>query len=293
MDFKLALIGGSGAYDIDCSHWGQELACKQITTPFGDSAPLHFYLWNGRLPFIFLSRHGEKGYHTTAPDVNYRANIWALKDAGVERILTWSGPGAINPDYKPGEYIIPDDLLDFTKSRPHTFYSGRGLGFVRQNPVFCPQARNALTDVLKVKDIPCRQISTYACTEGPRLETPAEIRMLRILGADVVGMTVVPEVFLARELEMCYAPLCYITNYAEGTRPLAYEKGVLFEGTLEAKDKKTVDMALKNIGHLLPQALERLSTTSRDCPCKDAMLRYKRRGDISQDWHTWIKGDKK
>jgi 5'-methylthioadenosine phosphorylase len=288
MEFKLALIGGSGAYDIDPSCWGRKLEIKRISTPFGDSAPVHFYLWDERLPFAFLSRHGERGYSSTAPYVNYRANIWALKEVGVERILSWSGPGAINPDYKPGDYVIPDDLLDFTKGRPATFFTGQGLGFIRQNPVFCPQARTAMAEALEAAGAIYYQPATYACTEGPRLETPAEIRMLRILGADMVGMTIVPEVFLARELEMCYASLCYITNFAEGTRHLPYEKGVLFEGTLAKEDKTVVAEAVKNMGQLIPQTLARLSDVVRDCPCKDAMLRYRRRGDIGQDWHTWI-----
>ncbi len=289
MDFKLALIGGSGAYDIDRRCWGKELESKSISTPFGESAPIHFYLLNEHLPIAFISRHGEKGYRITAPDVKYRANIWALKEVGIERILTWSGPGGINPTYKPGEYVIPDDLLDFTRNRPNTFYDGQGLGFIRQNPVFCPQVRQTLTDVLTTEGITHHTSGTYACTEGPRLETPAEIRMLKILGADMVGMTIIPEVFLARELEMCYAPLAYITNYAEGTRCLPYEKGVLFEGTLAKNDEQAVQRAVAGMGRLLPQALTKLSSISRDCPCKDAMLRYKRRGDIGEDWHDWIK----
>jgi 5'-methylthioadenosine phosphorylase len=288
MDCKLAVIGGSGAYQIDGHSWGKELECKSISTPFGVSAPIHFYLLHDYIPLAFLSRHGEQGYRITAPDVQYRANIWALKEVGVERILTWSGPGGINPAYKPGEYVIPDDLLDFTKNRPQTFFDGRGLGFIRQNPVFCPQTRQALAEVLSTIGITCHHTGTYACTEGPRLETPAEVRMLKILGADMVGMTIVPEVFLARELEICYTPLIYITNYAEGTRSMPYEKGVLFEGTLEKKDEQAVHKALENIAQLLSQTLEKLYATTRDCPCKDAMLRYKRRGDIGKDWHDWI-----
>ncbi len=289
MDFKLAIIGGSGACRIDGRSWGRELECRRISTPFGESAPIHFYRLNDNLPVAFISRHGEENYRITAPDVNYRANIWALKEIGIERILTWSGPGGINPAYKPGEYVIPDDLLDFTKNRPHTFYDGQGLGFIRQHPVFCPQLRQTLTEVLIAAGTPLHNTCTYACTEGPRLETPAEVRMLKVLGADMVGMTIAPEVFLARELEMCYAPLIYITNYAEGTRCLPYKKGVLFEGTLEKQDEQAVQKALENMGRLLPQALAKLSAINRDCPCKDAMLRYKRQGNIGKDWHDWIK----
>ncbi len=288
MDFKLALIGGSGIYNLDRAYWGKKLKTKIISTPFGDSAPIHVYLWKNELPYVLLSRHVENSYRTTAPFINYRANIWALKEIGIERILSWSGPGAINAAYHPGDYVVADDLLDFTKNRPNTFYTNGRVGFIRQNPVFCPQVGKSLIDTLKAERLSYHQGGAYACTQGPRLETPAEIRMLKILGADMVGMTVVPEVFLAKELEMCYGVLCYITNYAEGVKIMPYKKGVLFEGTLKEKHEDLVDKALSNMGYIAPLVLRKLAGMPRDCPCKDSMLRYKLRGDIDDDFRKWI-----
>ncbi len=285
---KLAAIGGSGAYQLAKSNWGKEGKPEIVQTPFGPSAPLHTFTPPDAPPFIFLSRHGEKGYHTSAPFVNYRANLWALKEKGVERIFSWSGPGAIKQDFQMGDYVIPHDLLDFTKTRTATFFTKRGLGFIRQSSPFCPHGRQALQQTLKQAGVAFHASGVYLCTEGPRLETPAEIKFFALIGADMVGMTLIPETFLARELEMCYTPLCYITNYAEGIKELPYSPGVLFEGGLPAGKTQKVTNSVEQIGSLLPQILKTLAAGERSCTCKDAMLRYRKRGDIGDDWHKWI-----
>ncbi len=288
MQAKLAMIGGSGAYQLVQGQKGKILASRRVSTPFGEAAPLHFAELDNGQPYVFISRHGEDGYRVTAPFINYRANIWALKEVGVERIIAWSGPGAINANYKPGQYVIPDDLIDMTKNRPQTFFERRGLGFIRQFPVFCQETAQAMAEVLGETDTFFHQGGTYVCTEGPRLETPAEIRFFKTIGADMVGMTLVPEGFLARELEMCYAVISYITNYAEGVKPMDYQPGVLFEGTLKESDRHGVESAVTGLGRLVPQILNRLAAKERHCYCKEAMLRYKKRGDIGPDWHQWI-----
>jgi 5'-methylthioadenosine phosphorylase len=219
--------------------------------------------------------------------VNYRANIWALKELGVTRIISWSGPGAIDTGLPIGQFVVPGDLIDETKSRPSSFFEGSGLGFVRQNPVFCATLAGSLADVLNELDLTCQRGGVYVCTEGPRLETPAEVRKFRILGGDMVGMTLVPEVFLARELEMCYAPMCYVTNYAEGIRERPFDPGVLFEGLLDEEERRAVDAAVNQF----PLIIEAMASRSLDrdaCACSRLMERYRRRGDIGQDWHTWV-----
>ncbi|MBI5788647.1 MAG: MTAP family purine nucleoside phosphorylase [Candidatus Schekmanbacteria bacterium] len=285
---KAAVIGGSGAYRQSRGNWGREGEVVEIATPFGFAAPLHLFSPPDTAPFIFLSRHGETGYQISAPFVNYRANIWALKEMGIERIISWSGPGAISPKFKPGEYVIPHDLIDFTKNRSSTFYSKGGLGFIRQNQPFCPQGRQALLDTLNDAGLTAHPQGVYLCTEGPRLETGAEISYFSQTGADMVGMTLIPEAFLARELEMCYSALCYITNYAEGIKDLPYRGGELFEGTLPCSEADRVKNSLWQIGNLLPQFVERLLQSERTCHCPEAMLRYKKRGDIGPDWHEWV-----
>lgn len=287
MAIRLAVIGGSGAYDFPLDIFGKRRESVTISTPFGTVSPIHIFDLDG-ISYAFISRHGEKGYNLTAPFINYRANIWALKELGVERIISWTGPGAINDTFHPGDYVIPDDIIDFTKNRPETFYENKGVGFIRQNPVFCPEIRDTLKKVTGESSIRTHDSGVYLCTEGPRLETVAEVNFFKQVGSDMVGMTLVPEVFLAKELEICYGALCYISNYAEGARPLEYEKGVLFEGTLPGHMKGDVSSAIKEIPSNILRALKEISGKTRECPCKDSMLRYKLRCDIGKNWKDWI-----
>lgn len=282
------IIGGSGAYNFPKNIWGEEIDCFSVKTPFGDSNPVHIYRRDGLL-YGFISRHGESGYSRSAGFVNYRANIYAAKKLGVERIVTWSGPGAINPQLKPGMLFLPDDLIDFTKKRDYTFYERNGLGFIRQNPVFCPELFAVAQRVIKRAGIKAKTGGIYVCTEGPRLETRAEIRMFRNAGGDAVGMTIVPEVFLARELEICYLPVCYIANYAEGVREMKYKRGELFEGTLPEKLRKEVKKTVNILPEILFSILFQLRDKKRECPCASAMLRYRREGRIGDNWMEWIK----
>ena len=288
MSERLAIIGGSQAYSFLCSG---EIAGERIDpplTPFGESQPV-FRVRLDDQDVLFMSRHGVEGYHVAAPWVNCRANMWALKELGVGRIISWSGPGAIDESLRIGQYVIPDDVIDETKSRPHTFFEGTGWGFVRQNPVFCPTLTSAIGRVMTELKLDYRAGGTYVCTEGPRLETPAEIRKFRLCGADMVGMTLIPEVFLAKELEICYASICYITNYAEGLRDRPFQPGVLFEGLLDEDEKKAVDEAVARFPRIIALLAERLASTESACHCDKLMDRYRRRGSISADWHTWIK----
>ncbi len=288
MNIPLAVIGGSGAYQLLADQTlGREVDCTILKTPFGDSAPLHrFSDDNGE--FLFLSRHGEKDYSLTAPFVNYRANIYALKERGVERIISWSGPGIINTAFKPGDFVVPHDLLDETRNRESTFFKNMGVGFIRQNEPFCPEIRRVLHDTVHHCGVPHHEAAVYACTEGPRLESPAEIRKLRIIGADLVGMTLIPETFLARELEMCYASLCYLTNYAEGVTPRKFQTGQLFEGMQTEAEAAQVDDSIKRFPDLLRDSFSALREMDRTCHCKDALRRYKDKGMIGEDWRTWV-----
>jgi 5'-methylthioadenosine phosphorylase len=288
MSATLAVIGGSLAYELLESGGLSGERIPPMHTPFGPSQPI-IKLCIGGHEVLFLSRHGEHGYYIGAPWVNYRANIWALKECGISRIVSWSGPGAIDESLQIGQFVLPDDLIDETRNRNYSFFEGTGCGFIRQNPVFCPTLRNTLVDVIDLLGLACRAKGTYVCTEGPRLETPAEIRKLRMMGGDMVGMTLVPEAFLAKELEMCYAPICYIMNYAEGVRKRPFLPGVLFEGLLDEQEKASVDAAVNHF----PAIIESLASVEDDdgnlCYCSLLMERYRKRGDIGPDWHTWIR----
>ena len=277
---KLAVIGGSRAYDmLSRNSFGRPKKLFKPKTPYGKSAPIH--LFEGKdFSFWFLSRHGERSYDLAAPFVNYRANVWALKEKGVERIISWSGPGAINVKMKPGHIVLPDDAIDQTRNRESSFFDGTGKGFIRMNEPFCPEIRKALAASAAPMRVKLHKRGVYCCTEGPRLETRAEIRMFKKFGADLVGMTLLPETFLARELEICYAPLCYVTNYAEGVVKRGSRSGELFGGMQSAAEKKSVETTLEKFPAILLKSLKKLSTMARKCDCQNAMARYKKAGFI-------------
>lgn len=282
------IIGGSGVYNFQKNIWGDEIDCFSVKTPFGESNPVHFFR---RDTFLYglISRHGESGYEKSAGFVNYRANIYAAKHLGVKRIVTWSGPGAISPQLRPGMLFLPDDLIDFTKKRDYTFFEKNGLGFIRQSHVFCPELFTIAMKIIKRTGVKARTGGVYVCTEGPRLETSAEIRAFKNIGGDAVGMTIVPEVFLARELEMCYLTVCYIANYAEGVKNMKYKRAELFEGTLPEKLCGQVKKTMNILPEILFSILFQLKDKERNCPCASAMLRYRKEGRIGDNWMEWIK----
>lgn len=226
----LGLIGGSGLYEIEGLKVVEEV---HLRTPFGEpSSPLVLGDLEGRR-VAFLARHGRD--HSYPPHlVPYRANLWALREAGVKRVLAVSAVGAINRLFSPGDFVVVDSFLDFTKRRDSTFYEGKfsvkvegddrvarllnsgKVVHVDVTEPYCPQMRLLLMEIMQEKGVRYHPAGVYACTEGPRFETPAEIKALEILGADVVGMTGYPEVVLAKELTMCYASLCVVANPAAG-----------------------------------------------------------------------------
>lgn len=292
MGNQVAIIGGSAAWILLRERGLEVLGRETVATPFGRVEPVFRIRAGANGPEAwFLSRHGTSRYEVSAPFVNYRANIYALKLLGVERILSWSGPGSMRPErYQPGDMVLPADLLDETRQRPATFFTGRGWGFIRSWPLFCPVLQEALRQGLAKAGIPCREEAVYVCTEGPRLETPAEIRKYERLGGDLVGMTLCPEVFLARELEICYAALCYVTNFAEGMVDRPVRHGELFGGMLAPVEKERVDAAVQAFPDVFGEALARLPGLSGECHCSRTMERYRLAGLLGPDWREWVTG---
>jgi 5'-methylthioadenosine phosphorylase len=278
----IAIIGGGRIYHLAKERLGsvEDILVKE--TPFGASTPIYF-IRHGARPFYFVPRHGDRRYAVTAPFVNYRAIVWALKELGVRRIVAWSGPGAVRTSLRIGDLALPDDLLDFTRRREGTFFENKGIGILRQSPMFCPQLRKVLHAGLTELGLEAHDGGTYAVTEGPRLETRAEVKMLRAAGATMVGMTLAPEAFLARELELCYHPVCYVTNYAEGVRrrPATPEDR---EG-----ERRHLEGRVERLSEIIPFLIDKLADAPYACPCPDAMLRYKKRGDIGEDFREWIR----
>lgn len=283
-----ALFARIGAHKPFLSRGAREESARVLDTPFGPSVPLHLLTFEG-ISFVVLSRHGEDRYDTAAPFVNDRANIWALKEIGIEKILSWSAPGSLNPLIAPGDLVVVNDLLDETRSGPRTFFENQGIGVIRQNPVFCPELQAILRETLRGRSLPFHSQGVYVSVEGPRLETPAEIRKYRMFGGDLVGMNLAPEAFLARELEICYGALCYAVNYAEGVKDRPYVSGVLFEGLALPEEMDRVKEIEEALADLLLSFLPGILGAPRKCPCAAAMARYKIRGDIGEDFHSWIR----
>ena len=206
---RMAIIGGSG---LEGLLRGSKIV--QLETPYGAAPPISIGIVE-KNEVAFLPRHGPK--HDLPPHkVNYRANLHALKQLGAERVIATNAVGAINPDYNPGDLAIPEDILDMTKSRNGTYFDSSPVTHIDVSEPYCPEIRRILTECSKTSGLETRTGSIMVTTEGPRYETPAEIRMYHKLGGDIVGMTGTPEAFLARELEMCYATLCFISNKAAG-----------------------------------------------------------------------------
>ncbi|NMB41512.1 MAG: S-methyl-5'-thioadenosine phosphorylase [Firmicutes bacterium] len=213
MKAKIAIIGGTGFYDAKVINNPEEV---EVKTAYGK---VQITIGNvNKIAIAFLARHGGK--HELPPHrINYRANIAALKNIGVARILATTAVGSLKKELPPGSIAIIDQFIDFTKNREHTFYDGtnaNGVVHTDFTDPYCPQLREILKNVMLEKGITFAKKGTYICTEGPRYETPAEIKAFALWGADVVGMTNVPEVTLAREAGLCYANLSLVTNFAAG-----------------------------------------------------------------------------
>ena len=284
-----AVILGSGIWHLLQGRRRLRLSRGEIgETPFGPSRPVFEATLPGGRRVLLLTRHGEDGYDVGAWSVNYRANLWALKDRGADLVLSTSACGGIDPRLAVGTFVVPHDVLDKTVRRAKTYFEGTGLGIVRHSQPFCPALRAALAEGLVAVGVRHRTGGVYVCTDGPRLETPAEIRAYAREGATIVGMTVAPEFALARELELCYATVSWVVNPAEGVVPRPYRPDLLFEGMATEEELADGDRAAARLPEILAAALDRISS-DRACDCRRAMQRYKQRGDIGEDFRTWVK----
>jgi len=208
-----------------------------------------------------MSRHG-KG-HTVPPHrVNYRANIWTLKELGVRKIIATAAVGSLSSQYKLGDIVLLNQFLDFTKSRPQTFYEGGedGVLHVDMTEPYCKSVQGTILRAAEkgVSPITVKDGATYVCTEGPRFETPAEIKMYQLLGGELVGMTSVPEVTLAKELGMCYASIGMVTNEAAGIadHPLTHAEVI---ESMKATGKTVAQLIQETFRILRPE---------QDCRCR-------------------------
>lgn len=206
---KLAIIGGTGLQSMPGL---ENIQTLDVDTPFGKpSSPITIGEISG-VPVAFLSRHGL-GHHLMPGEVPYRANIYALKELGVERIVSVSACGSLREDYAPGSIVIPNQIFDLTKGRKASFFGDGLVAHIGVADPFCADLSAQLFSAAKMHTPDVHKGGAYVTIEGPRFSTRAESNTYRSWGMAIIGMTAAPEIFLAREAEICYATMAHVTDY--------------------------------------------------------------------------------
>lgn len=254
----LAIIGGSGLYNMDGL---SDIHEYNMETPFGaPSAPIVAGTLEGKR-VAFLARHGL-GHHISPTEVNYRANIYALKALGARRIVSVSACGSLREDYQPGDLVVPDQLFDFTKDRKRSFFENGMVAHISVADPFCSTLSSQIAQAAKEAGGTVHRGGTFITIEGPRFSTRAESNVYRSWGMSIIGMTTSPEAYLAREAEMCYGVLAHITDYDVwhiSEEPVTVEMVI---ATLN-KNVHVVQEAIRNLLHQPDH--------SADCACQSAL----------------------
>ncbi len=261
MKRDFGVIGGSGFYKPE-----NDSELEIIETPFG-SVPVYLTTM-GRKEVAFIARHGQG--HSSPPHlVNYRANIFALHKLGVKKIISSSAVGSLLLEVKPGSFVVPDQFIDFTIERKRTYFDGKfevtlhngvkrgGVVHIDVTKPYCPELRKQILTSGKKNKQEIKDVGVYVCTEGPRFETPAEIKAFRTLGGTLVGMTSASESVLARELGMCYATVCLVTNFAAGM-----QERVSVEDVFEMFNEKLTDLR-----KIIDNTLQLMDAKQVNCQC--------------------------
>jgi len=257
-NISIAIIGGSGLYGMSGLEDTKEY---DLDTPFGKpSAPIVAGTLEGTR-IAFLARHGI-GHHIMPTEVPYRANIYALKSLGVERVISISACGSLREEYAPGHIVIPDDIFDFTKDRIRTFFGDGLVAHVGVANPFCGELSDQVETAVRSTGATTHRGGMFITIEGPRFSTKAESNTFRAWGMSLVGMTASPEAFLAREAEMCYSTMAHVTDYDvwhESEAPVTVDMVIqtLNKNTQFAQD------AIRN--------LVRNSKPERTCSCGQAL----------------------
>ena len=200
---EIGIFGGTGIYDSGVLQNSKEIT---IDTPYGKTSDSITIGEFNKKKIAFMPRHGKK--HTIPPHmINYRANIWAFKELGVKRIVAPSAVGSLKENFRPGNFALPTQFLDFTKSRETSFSENGRVIHISVAEPFCPELQKAVIDSAENQDVILHKNCTYVCIEGPRFSTKAESKFFKSTGADIIGMTLVPECQLAKEAQICYCLL--------------------------------------------------------------------------------------
>jgi|TARA_B100000809_G_scaffold9671_1_gene9162 5'-methylthioadenosine phosphorylase len=257
-DPKIAFIGGSGLYDIDGMENRQELT---VETPFGDPSDAVVVGEINGVEAAFLPRHG-RGHRFSPSEIPVKANIYALKSLGVERVVSVSAVGSLKEHIKPLDLVVPDQIIDRTRRRSDTFFGDGIVAHVGFADPFCNELRRIAFESASLEDVDCHDGGTYLVIEGPQFSTRAESAVYRSWGANVIGMTALPEAKLAREAELCYTTLAFVTDY---------------DVWHDTEEEVTVEMVIQNLTHNVATAqgiIRRMLAEipdNRTCGCESAL----------------------
>jgi 5'-methylthioadenosine phosphorylase len=255
---SIGIIGGSGLYSMPGLSTTREV---RVRTPFGQpSEAIVTGLLEGQR-VAFLARHG-RGHRFLPGEINYRANIYALKLLGVDRIISVSAVGSLKEELAPGEFLVADQFVDRTRHRVSTFFGDGIVAHVSFDQPTCPQVARVLADSSELCGVKVHRRGTYICMEGPQFSTLAEAHMHRLLGFDVIGMTNVTEAKLAREAELCYGTIAMITDYD------CWHPG--HESVTGAQIIATLNKNTENAQRVLREAIKALPR-ERQCKCGSAL----------------------
>jgi 5'-methylthioadenosine phosphorylase len=257
-EIAVGIIGGSGLYEMEGL---EKIETVPLKTPFGDPSDSYVV---GRLEGVkvaFLPRHG-KGHRIAPSSLNYRANIYGMKKLGVEWIIGVSAVGSMKESIRPGNMVIPDQLIDRTVARPNTFFSDGIVGHVSFADPFCPVLSQILYEAGKEAGATVQKNGTYLCMEGPQFSTRAESTLYRSWGVDIIGMTNLPEAKLAREAEICYATMAFATDY-DCWHQEAGDVSIGDVLRILAQSAKTAKTAIRRAVQMLPDR--------RVCVCSTAL----------------------
>lgn len=253
----IGIIGGTGVYDPELFSKVEE---RKIYTPFGRPSDMIQVGEYEGVGVAFLPRHGRE--HTIPPHgINYRANIWALRELGVKSILAPAAVGSLQEDYSPGDLVFVDQFIDRTRGRRDTFYEGGQICHISTADPVCPTLHGILCERARSLKLKAHDRGTYVCIQGPRFSTRAESNVFRSWGAEVIGMTMYPECVLAREAQICYSTIAMVTDYD------CWMTGRVVDGM------EVVKTMMENVGKvrkLLSDVIPRIPTDG-DCSCRHAL----------------------
>jgi len=255
----LGIIGGSGFYQMPGLERVEQIDLK---TPFGAPSDVYYRGRIGETEVVFLARHG-RGHRLLPSEINYRANVFGMKQLGVERMISVSTAGSMKEEIKPGDLVVPDQFIDRTIKRPATFFGGGIVVHVSLADPVCPDLSRGLVSGAKAAGVPIREGGTYLCIEGPQFSSRAESNLYRSWGVDVISMTAMQEARLAREAELCYATLVLVTDYDCWHQSV---KAVDIGEILRVM-RLNVELAQKTVLNLARD----LSSQPRNCGCAHAL----------------------